>query len=73
MSLVDEARLEVRTQGGICTVQGLDPELIAEIQEALDAGINARAIGRALKNRGVSLTGDVIRRHFVRHECACPS
>ena len=70
VSLLDEARSLARHNGVNCTMQGVEPKLRAEIDEALEAGVAKTAIAAALKARGQDISASSLRRH-ARKECRC--
>lgn len=78
MSLLDEAKEESdRTSNRpICSLAALDPDLRAEIDEALATpGVTATGLERALVKRGVTADGRTIKsttlgRHR-RGDCTC--
>lgn len=66
MALIDEAQAMTRSQGTKCSVGLLaksDPDLYAELVEALESDVSSNAIGRALKARGVPISGQSVNRH----------
>lgn len=72
MSLTDEARDLVRKPGIRCFLHKLhddDPELAAEIDEALASDLPTSAITAALAVRGIRLERQVLPRHR-RQECS---
>jgi hypothetical protein len=72
MSLLDDALGIQRKPGSPCKLDTLrqdDPNLHAEIMEALAAPVHAIAVSRALRDRGVSITGEALQRHR-RNECS---
>lgn len=74
-SLLDEARALTKRPGSTCGVELLflhRPDLEAQLREALAANIDATAIARALKAKGVDVSADALRRHRSK-SCKCPS
>lgn len=67
MGLLEEAREQVNGKGGGCNVSRLLRELDekgrAELQEALDADVDAGALSRALKARGHKVSQTTIQTH----------
>lgn len=77
MSLLDDAKQEsAKTNRPVCTLSLLDPDLLAEIDEALDTpGVSAVGLERALAKRGVTVEGRSLKattlgRHR-RRDCTC--
>jgi hypothetical protein len=71
MSLLDEAVSLQAKPGTPCSVQALkeaNPELHAEVMEALATSVYATAISKALEKRGVYIRSDALNRHR-RGEC----
>ena len=71
MSLLEEAIGLQQKPGSPCKLDHLrheNPELHAEVIEALASTVHASAISRALKPRGVEVTPEALTRHR-RHEC----
>ena len=75
MSLLQEAVALSGHAGGRCAVGRLleeNPDIGAELKEALDAEVSAQAISVALKGRGIDIGRQVIYRHR-RQYCRCKS
>lgn len=74
MTLLDEARAQMRGKGSACTVGAALSQDDGELAEALDAvragALQGIALERALAVRGVKLAAQNIRRH-ARGECQC--
>lgn len=70
MGLLDEAKEASRRKAG-CSVSTLDPDLRAEVEEALSAdGVTAAGVERALAKRGLKIQATTLRRH-VLGRCTC--
>jgi hypothetical protein len=73
MSLLDEVRDDEthHRQGVSCWVTRLrasDPDLAAEVEEAMAAKVRPASLTRVLNNRGIDVGGNMISRH-IRGEC----
>ena len=66
MSLLDEATERVNRPGTPCAIDKFrtsDPQLYAELLEALASSVQISAIARALKDRGLPVPSDTLGRH----------
>lgn len=73
MALVDEAKALAQSQGSKCSIGLLaksDPDLYAELVEAMASDVKSNAIGRALQARGHDISGQTVNRHRVGM-CRC--
>jgi len=76
MGLLDDIAAEQRHGGTPCSVPGVLDALKAEERDdfnrALELGLQASSISRALRLRGIDLAGNTIARHR-RGDCRCPT
>ena len=71
MSLLDEAKDQSYNAKPACTLAALEPDLLVEINEALDAhGVTDIGVERALLKRGVRIKAATLGRHR-RRDCTC--
>lgn len=74
MTLLAEAQAAQGRIGGQCSVasllERLDPTEQAELLEALNADVQAKALSRAMKDRGWDIAAQTIQRHR-RGDCKC--
>ena len=73
MSLSDEAKDQSYHAKPTCTLATLEPDLLAEINDALDApDVTDIGVERALAKRGVRIKAATLGRHR-RGDCTCES
>ena len=74
MGLLDDAKELTGQSGGKCSVGMLDEDLRAEVEEVLEQAdgrtLTVKAVSLALRNRGVGVGEQALRRHR-RGDCRC--
>lgn len=73
MSLLEDAKDQSHHYKPTCTLASLDPDLLAEVDEALaEPGVTDIGVERALAKRGVRIKAPTLGRHR-RGDCTCES